>query len=242
MSRGCPCTFDDWIERFRMRLDRPPLGESRVRVSETEIRVILVDDHHLVRAALRALLSQMQGLRVVADAKNGAELLKVVHQVESDVVILDVTMPDMDGIAALEELRKQRPSLRVLMLSMSDSADDVKRAVAKGANGYMRKDASQSELELALRSVMSTGSYFGSSIARRLLESTEPHPHELLTARQLEILTMLAQGRSTKEIGFQLGLSSKTIDVHRSRIMDRLGLRDVASLTLYAVRHRLLKP
>jgi DNA-binding NarL/FixJ family response regulator len=125
---------------------------------------------------------------------------------------------------------------------MNDSADSIKRAVASGANGYVRKDAPDFELEIALRSVMATGSYFGNGVAQRLLEPTEPSVESVLTERQIEILVMLARGKSSKEIAYDLGLSSKTVDVHRARIMERLNLDDLASLTLYAVRMGLVKP
>jgi two-component system, NarL family, nitrate/nitrite response regulator NarL len=128
------------------------------------------------------------------------------------------------------------------MLSMTNSIEDVKRAMANGASGFVRKDAPRFDLEMALHNVMATGTYFGRGVAERLLQPAEPTVEELLTPRQIEILTMLASGKSSKEIGFDLDLSSKTVDVHRTRIMERLDLKDVASLTLYAVRKGLVKP
>ena len=208
----------------------------------SRIQVVLVDDHDLVRAGIKSLLSTIQGVDVIAEAGDGEELLVLLESLHPDVVITDITMPGMDGITAIGRIRARHPDLKVIVLSMHDSADAVKRAVAAGACGYLRKDAPGFELEMALRNVMTTGGYFGAGVAQRLLEPTEPAPGDLLTERQVEILTLLARGKSSKEIAFDLGLSSKTVDVHRARIMDRLGLNDVASLTLYAVRKGLVQP
>jgi DNA-binding NarL/FixJ family response regulator len=208
----------------------------------TTIQVVLADDHDLVRAGIRALLSSLKGVEVIAEVRDGAELLRLLESVHPDVVVCDITMPGMDGITAVRRIRELYPRLPVIMLSMNESADSIKRAVAGGANGYVRKDAPDFELEMALRTVLATGSYFGSGVAQRLLEPSEPGVEDLLTERQIEILTRLAQGQSSKEIAFDLGLSSKTVDVHRTRIMERLHLKDLASLTLYAVRKGLVKP
>lgn len=213
-----------------------------MRPNDSTVQVILADDHDLVRAGIRALLTSMKGVQVIAEVRDGNELLKVLESVLPDVVISDITMPGMDGITAVRHIRALYPDLKVIMLTMNDSAESIKRAVAGGANGYVRKDAPDFELEMALRSVMSTGSYFGQGVAQRLLEPSEPAVENLLTERQIEILVMLARGKSSKEIAYDLGLSSKTVDVHRARIMERLNLDDVASLTLYAVRKGLVKP
>lgn len=206
------------------------------------IQVVLADDHDLVRAGIKALLSSLKGIEVIAEVRDGGELLRLLESVHPDVVVSDITMPGMDGITAVRRIRELYPRLPVIMLSMNESADSIKRAVASGANGYVRKDAPDYELEMALRTVLATGSYYGTGVAQRLLEPSEPGVEDLLTERQVQILTLLAQGLSSKEIAFDLGLSSKTVDVHRTRIMERLQLKDLASLTLYAVRKGLVKP
>ena len=159
-----------------------------------------------------------------------------------DVVMTDISMPGMDGIAAIAHLNKSRPQVKLLVLSMYDTVDFVKRAVASGACGYLMKDAPPFELEQAIRSVMATGTYFSPAIAQRLLQPSEPTVSDELTERQIEILRLIAQGKASKEIAYELGLSPKTVDVHRARIMERLHLGDIASLTLYAVRKGLIKP
>ena len=206
------------------------------------IRIVLADDHDLVRSGIKALLSMIDGVEVIAEARDGLELIQLVDDLEPDVVMTDISMPRMDGIAAISQIHASHPEMRVLVLSMYDTVDFVKRAVASGACGYLMKDAPPFELEQAVRSVMATGSYFSPAIAQRLLQPSEPTIDDELTQRQIEILKLIAQGRASKEIAFELGLSPKTVDVHRARIMERLRLNDIASLTLYAVRKGLIKP
>jgi len=205
------------------------------------IHVVLADDHDLVRSGIKALLSTVEGVQVIAEARNGNELLQLLESVKPDVVMTDISMPGMDGITAITEIHHRYPDVKVLVLSMYDTVDFVKRAVANGACGYLMKDAPPFELEQALRSVMATGSYFSAAVAQRLLQPSEPTVDDELTTRQVEILTLIAQGKSAKEIAFELGLSPKTVDVHRARIMERLRLNDIASLTRYAVRKGLVK-
>jgi DNA-binding NarL/FixJ family response regulator len=206
------------------------------------IEVVLADDHDLVRTGIKAILLGIPGVKVVAEARDGEELLAVLESVRPDVVVTDISMPGMDGLAALERIKARHPGVRVLVLSMFESADFIKRAVASGASGYVLKGSSADELEQALRAIVATGSYFSRTITQHLLQPAEPPLSDQLTGRQIEILTMMARGMSSKEIGYELGLSSKTVDAHRARIMDRLGINDVASLTLYAVRKGLVKP
>jgi DNA-binding NarL/FixJ family response regulator len=207
-----------------------------------KIRVVLADDHDLVRSGIKALLSMVDGVEVIAEARDGKELIALVEDLMPDVVMTDISMPGMDGITAIAEIHGRHPQVRMLVLSMYDTVDFVKRAVANGACGYLMKDAPPFELEQAVRSVMATGSYFSPAIAQRLLQPSEPTVDDELTHRQVEILKLIAQGRASKEIAYELGLSPKTVDVHRARIMERLRLNDIASLTLYAVRKGLVKP
>jgi DNA-binding NarL/FixJ family response regulator len=210
-------------------------------VQKKTVRVVLADDHDLVRSGIKALLSMLEGVEVIAEARDGRELVALVESLEPDVVMTDISMPGMDGITAIGEIHEKHPQVRMLVLSMYDTVDFVKRAVASGACGYLMKDAPPFELEQAVRTVMATGSYFSPSIAQRLLQPSEPTADDELTHRQVEILRLIAQGRASKEIAYELGLSPKTVDVHRARIMERLQLGDIASLTRYAVRKGLVK-
>ena len=205
------------------------------------VRIVLADDHDLVRSGIKALLSMVEGVEVIAEARDGRELITLVESLAPDVVMTDISMPGMDGITAIAEIHSKNPAVRLLVLSMYDTVDFVKRAVANGACGYLMKDAPPFELEQAVRTVMATGSYFSPAIAQRLLQPSEPTADDELTHRQVEILKLIAQGRASKEIAYELGLSPKTVDVHRARIMERLQLNDIASLTRYAVRKGLVK-
>ena len=206
------------------------------------ISVVLADDHDLVRSGLKALLDTTPSIRVVGEARDGEELLAYLDsRPHPDVVITDLAMPQMDGLDAISRIRQRFPELRILVVSASETAEFVKRAVDNGANGYLMKGATPDELQRALQQIVRTGTYFSSSVAQLLQQRQEPTAEQQLTGRQLEILTMLARGLSSKEIAYELGLSHKTVDVHRARIMQRLGFSDVASLTRYAVRNRLVK-
>lgn len=215
----------------------PHFRESALPVS---VRVVLADDHELVRTGIGALLGAVEGVEVVAEAQDGEELLKLVDGLLPDIVISDLAMPGIDGYAAIAEIHVRHPQVKIIALSMHDSAEAVKRAVHSGACGYLRKDAQPFELAHAIRSVATKGNYFSPSIAQALLAPVEPSAEEELTSRQVEILRMLARGMASKQIAFELGLSSKTVDVHRARIMARLGLTNLSSLTRYALRKGLI--
>ena len=204
------------------------------------IRIVLADDHDLVRTGMKALLSLIGGVEVVGDARNGSELVSLVESLLPDLVLTDIVMPGMDGLSAISHIHLRHPEVRLVVLSTLGTVDFVKRAVANGACGYLLKETPLYELEQAVRSVMITGSYFSPALARLLAQPAEP-AGDALTHRQLEILKMIAQGLSAKEIGFNLGISSKTVDVHRGRIMSRLQVGDIASLTLRAVRMGLIE-
>ncbi|MDB5898086.1 MAG: DNA-binding response regulator [Ramlibacter sp.] len=207
----------------------------------TRRQVVLADDHDLVRGGIRGLIELLPDIEVMAEASSGEELLTLMESVTPDLVITDIHMPGMDGLEAVARIRRGQPALPILVLSMHDTPDFVQRAVVSGANGYLMKNAAPSELQHAVQSMLATGHYFNARVARMLLEKVETCADDGLTERQVEILVMIAGGLSSKEIGHQLGLSPKTVDVHRARIMERLQVRDVASLTRYAVRRGLVK-
>jgi DNA-binding NarL/FixJ family response regulator len=206
------------------------------------VRIVLADDHDLVRSGIASLLSLIKGVDVIAQASNGAELISLVEHLHPDLVMTDIGMPGIDGLTAIASLHASHPEIPLLVLSMYDTVDFVKKAVTNGACGYLIKNAPLYELEQAVLSVMASGSYFSPAIARALLQPADPTAADVLTERQIEILKLIARGKASKEIAFELGLSSKTVDVHRARIMERLGLNDIASLTLYAVRMGLVEP
>ena len=214
----------------------------KAATTSRSVQIVLADDHELVRSGIKALLTKIEGVEVIAEAQDGEELVTLIDGVKPDLIMTDISMPKMDGIAAIAEIHSRYPELKILVLSMDDKVDVIKRAIANGACGYLMKNALSFELEQAVRGVMATGSYFSPSITRQLLQPSEPTAEDELTHRQIEIVKLIAQGLASKEIAFELGLSSKTVDVHRARIMERLSLKDVASLTIYAVRKGLIKP
>jgi DNA-binding NarL/FixJ family response regulator len=209
---------------------------------DTATQVVLADDHHLVRAGIEALLRRVPGVQVVAQASSGEELLSVLERVNADLLVTDIDMPGTDGVEVIAQVRALHPTLPILVLSMHDTPEFVQRAVASGANGYLTKTAASRELQHAVCTVRETGSYYNADVVRLLLQREETCASDGLTQRQMQIVVLIAGGLSTKDIAQELGLSPKTVDVHRGRIMDRLEVRDIASLTRYAVRRGLIKP
>lgn len=207
------------------------------------IDVVLADDHALVRAGFAALLRSCGGIHVVGQAGDGTELVSLLHRNGApDVVVLDISMPGMDGLRTASEVLTRFPSARVLIVTMLDEPGLVKEACERGVHGFLVKDAAPRELEHAVRILAQGGTYFSDTATRSLLAKEPPQTWQHLTHRQLEVMRLLAGGLSSKEAAQELGLSPKTVDVHRARIMEKLNIHEVASLTRYAIRHRLLKP
>ena len=202
------------------------------------LRTVLADQLRMVRSAVAALLGEFGGVEVVGEAATCSELLTLVETERPHLVIMEVALPDGDAIDTMARLRRRHPDLHVLVLAASGDVDLVRRAMASGACGYIVKTAHAYELGHAVTGVEAGGSYFSPSITQALLASTTPH--DQLTPRQLEILGLLARGHSTRRIADQLGLSAKTVDVHRARIMQQLQLHGLAALTQYALRHGLV--
>jgi DNA-binding NarL/FixJ family response regulator len=210
------------------------------------IRVVLADDHNLVRAGLRALLEELPGVEVVAECENGREALAAVAALRPDVALLDIGMPGISGLDAAARLAGEVPETRVVMLSMHSSERFVARALSAGAAGYVLKEACVDELPLILAAVTRGETYLSPGISRPLVEALRARlaggaDLDPLTPRQREILQLLAEGKNTKEIGHLLGLSVKTVETHRAQIMSRLEIRDLPGLVRYAVRAGLVR-
>jgi len=211
------------------------------------VRVLLADDHTMVRAGLRALLEGMQGITVVAEAGNGREAVELARTHHPDIAVLDISMMELNGIDAGVQIRAQRPETRVLILSMHASQEFVHRALKSGVSGYLVKDAAPLELRAAIETLMRGDVYLSPRISRQVVSGLAERtggageaPLESLTARQREILQMLAEGKSTKAMAFLLGVSIKTVETHRASLMERLGIHDLAGLVIYAARHKLV--
>lgn len=210
------------------------------------IRIVLADDHNLVRSGLKSLLSDMRDVAVVAEASNGRQAVELVETAKPDVVLMDIAMQELNGIEACEIISRDHPEVRVIILSMHDSGEYVAKALKAGARGYVLKDAAPLELEFALQAVTVGETYLSPRVSRQVVQSYVKPPAEgeagleALSPRQREILKAIAGGRSTKQIAYDLGLSVKTIETHRSQIMERLDIHDLAGLVRFAVRVKLV--
>jgi DNA-binding NarL/FixJ family response regulator len=208
-------------------------------------RVLLADDHALVRAGIRALLSTIEGVEVIAEAGDGCEALQLIKELRPDIALLDITMPGLSGLEVLAESKKQLPDLRVIILTVHDAGEYAMQALSAGAAGYLPKSAAATELQLAIEIVSRGETYVSGEVSRKtLLEYSQgptEHPLASLTPRQREILTLIAEGHSTKDIGRRLNISAKTVESHRAQLMERLDIHDVASLVRYAIKKGLVK-
>jgi len=212
------------------------------------IRALLADDHALVRAGIRGLLEAVEGVSVIAEAGTGDEAVRLAVEQRPELVVLDIAMPGMSGLDAAARIREALPDARILILSMHAGDDFVQRALRAGAAGYLMKDAAAVELELAVKAVMAGGTYLSPRVSKQVVDEyvrrveNAPGPLDGLTPRQRQILGLIAAGRSTKQIAYELGLSVKTVETHRAQLMERLGIRDVAGLVRLAIRAGLIAP
>lgn len=207
-------------------------------------RVILADDHALVRRGLRLILEGNSGLEIAAEVGDGLELLSILNKTNADLVILDVSMPNLRGIEAIPEIRRIRPNVKVLMLTMHKEEDYLYQAISAGADGYLLKDDAERELFAAIEHIRNGKIYISPSLADRSMQNwarlrrgeDDPRNTEALTVREREILKLIAEGKSNKEIGDLLYISVRTVERHRANIMDKLNIRKTAELVQYALR------
>lgn len=213
-----------------------------------ELRVVLADDHALVRAGFRALLDNLPGVKVVGEAGDGIEALTIVRKTLPDLALVDLAMPGLNGIAAAEEIRTAFPQVKVIIVSMYRGEEFVMQAFRAGASGFLVKDAAEYELEIAIHAVARGELYLSPAVSKAVIASSVGRPGdqsriaEDVTPRQREVLRLVVQGRTTKEIAHALGISTKTVEVHRAQLMDRLEIRDVPGLVRYAMRVGLITP
>jgi DNA-binding NarL/FixJ family response regulator len=208
------------------------------------IRVVLADDHALVRAGLRALLERIDGVTVVAEAADGRAALAAIEEHKPDVALVDIAMPELNGLEVVGRVVRSSPRTRVVIVTMHAGEAFVAQALRAGVAGYLLKDAAADELGLMLRAVGRGETYLSPAVSRQVVDGylaragaeAPPQPLDVLTPRQREILQLVAEGKSTKEIAQLLDLSVKTVENHRAQLMDRLDIRDVAGLVRYAIR------
>jgi two-component system response regulator NreC len=214
------------------------------------LRVLIVDDHAVVRAGIRLLLDSQQDILVVGEASNGAEAVAKARELAPDIVLMDVAMAGMSGLEATREIRQANPEARILMLTMHDDEEYFFQAVSLGASGYILKESSPEDLVSSLRIVARGGVAFDPSLGRKLLHDylqrvqagEEPESYSRLTDREHEILRLTAEGKSAREIGDMLTLSPRTVERHRANLMEKLDLHNRSEVVQYAIRKGLISP
>lgn len=218
-------------------------------MTATSIRVVLVDDHALVRQGFRRILEDDPEIVVVGEASNGLEAIALVKKADPDVVVMDMAMPEMNGLHATMELLKQRPGTRVLVLSMYSDEQYVRNALDSGAKGYILKNAIENDLTRAVKAVAAGEQYLSPDLAGVLIRAIQSgtfdksaDPYDRLTQREKQVLQLIAHGKSNKEIAVMLDLSVNTVAVHRANLMSALGVHKTAELVLFAVKKGLVMP
>ena len=213
--------------------------------NKKKIKVLIVDDHPVVRRGLWSCLENRPNLKIVGEATNGHEAMKQIAALLPDVVLMDIAMPEMDGLQVTEKLHKEKPELKVLVLSVSSNRESVLRIIRAGARGYVLKEAPPEELVKAIELVNNGEAFFSPPVARIALnqyvsELDETDPASRLSDREREVLILIASGKSNKEIASDLGIGVRTIETHRERIMRKLEIRSVAGLTKFAIANGLV--
>ena len=212
-------------------------------------RLLLADDHALVRAGLRELIQKIPFVEVIGEASNGRQTLELIQAHTPDLVLLDIGMKELNGLEVAERITRDHPGIKTLILSMHANEEYVLRALRAGASGYMLKDSAITELKLAIEAVLSGKTYLSPTISRSVIDSYlhrtgsgKKAALDQLTPRQREVLQLIAEGNSTKEIASSLNLSAKTVETHRAQLMERLTIYAVASLVRFALREGLIQP
>jgi two-component system response regulator NreC len=210
------------------------------------VRILIADDHGVLRAGLRALLHGAADMQVVAEAGNGEDALQVADQVRPDLILLDISMPGLDGIEVTRRLKHTVPNSRVLIMTMHEDTGLLREALRAGASGYIVKRAVESELIIAIQAVRRGELYVHPALTRGLFEELEPHPTpikqaEALSPREVDVLRLIAEGYTNRQIAASLALSVRTVESHRASIMDKLGLHSRADLARYAAERGLLR-
>ena len=215
------------------------------KVSAKKIKILVADDHPVVRKGLQSCLARQERLKIVGEASDGDEALKKTRELSPDVVLMDISMPGMNGLAVTEVLRKDHPDVKVLVLSVHNNRDYIFRIIQAGAHGFISKEAPPDELLRAIESVYSGEPFFSPEIAKAALNQLvtsggKKDPFAQLTSREREVLVLIAEGQSNKVIATKLGIGVRTIETHRERIMRRLDIHSVAGLTKFAIANGMI--
>jgi len=208
------------------------------------IRVVIADDHTIVREGLKQLLLASGVFEIAGEARDGHEVLKLVREKDFDVLLLDLSMPGKSGMDLIKQVKSERPRLRILVLSMHQEHQYAIRAIKAGASGYLTKDSASTQLVSAIEKVAGGGAFISAEVAEQLalgaMPQTDGPPHSSLSDREYQVFQMLVAGRAVSEIATELNLSVKTVSTHKARLMEKMGIDNQAELVRYAVRHRLV--
>jgi DNA-binding NarL/FixJ family response regulator len=210
--------------------------------------VLIADDHGIVREGLRRLLEAEEDLSVCGEASDGREVLEMVERLKPDCVVLDITMPRLGGLETLERIRRKHARTRVVLLSVHGDPPFIQSAVSLGADGYVLKHGRASEVLSAVHAVLSGGNYFSPPVAKEIVEQLRDpkkdatEPFRLLSSREREVLHLIAEGLSAKEVASELDISTKTVEAHRTSLMRKVGVRKATELVRYAVKHGIIDP
>jgi two-component system nitrate/nitrite response regulator NarL len=233
------------MDRAKGQYNRHGGSKAVVSAMKPKIRILVADDHPVVRKGLQSCLEKQESLKLVGEASDGDEALEKILALKPDVVLLDISMPRRDGLTVTAALRKSAPQVKVLILSMHSNKEYLFRIIQAGAHGYVSKGASPDQLLHAIQSVHQGETFFSPEVAQAALNQLvnnggKKEPFAQLTTREREVLILIAQGRSNKEIASQLGIGVRTIETHRERIMRRLDIHSVAGLTKFAIANGLV--
>lgn len=210
--------------------------------------ILIADDHGIVREGLRRVLDAEQDLSVCGEAADGREVLEQVERLKPDCVVLDISMPRLGGLETLERIRRKYPRTRVVLLSVHGDPPFVQSAISLGADGYVLKNGRASEVLSAVRAVLSGGNYFSPPVAKEIVEqfrkprNESSEPFKVLSTREREVLKLIAEGLSAKEVASELKISTKTVEAHRTSLMRKVGVRKATELVRYALKHGIIEP
>jgi DNA-binding NarL/FixJ family response regulator len=210
------------------------------------IRIVIADDHAIVREGLKRIVSSIEDMEVAGEAGNGTEVMQRVRELAFDVLVLDLSMPGRSGMELIKLIRSEKPPLRIMVLSMHQELQYAVRAIKSGANGYLTKESAPAQLEQAIRKVASGGAFISAEVAEQLalgaMPGSQAVPHESLSNREFEVLQLLVAGISMTDIAARLNLSVKTVSTHKTNLMQKMGLQNQSELIRYALRHGLAEP
>ena len=210
------------------------------------IRIVIADDHSIVREGLKRIVSSIEGMEVTGEAGNGTEVMQRVRELTFDVLVLDLSMPGRSGMELIKLIRAEKPQLRILVLSMHQELQYAVRAIKNGASGYLTKESAPGQLEQAIRKVASGGAFISAEVAEQLalgaMPGSQAVPHENLSNREFEVLQLLVADVSMTDIATRLNLSVKTVSTHKTNLMQKMGLQNQNELIRYALKHGLTEP